>query len=376
ADWPAWADADLVRGYRALGVERPWEHQVEAADAAWAGRHTVLATSTGSGKSLAFWLPALSAVRRGAAGALLDPGRIESVTRRPTVLYLSPTKALAADQLAGLERLLAAAGTRDVRVATCDGDTSRDERRWVREHADVVLTNPDFLHFALLPAHPSWSRLLSSLAYVVVDECHAFRGVFGAHVALVLRRLRRLAGASGASPTFVLASATTSDPAASAARMLGVAADDVHAVTVDTSPAGRKTVVLWQPPELPGDGGPWAALLPAEDPWATVVPLPPGDGSAPDLPPAPGPEDADGEQAREAGEGTAGEATTRDDDVPEGDGGPPGRRPDGPRTAPEGSGPVGTGERLVALPRDRPRRTATAEVADLLADLVAAGARV
>ncbi|KSW29627.1 DEAD/DEAH box helicase [Cellulomonas sp. B6] len=364
ADWPAWADADVVRGYRALGVERPWEHQADAADAAWSGRHTVLATSTGSGKSLAFWLPALSAVRCGAAGALLDPGRIESVQRRPTVLYLSPTKALAADQLAALDRVLAAAGTRDVKVATCDGDTSRDERRWVRDHADVVLTNPDFLHFALLPAHASWSRVLASLAFVVVDECHAFRGLFGAHVALVLRRLRRLAAAYGASPVVVMASATTSDPAASAARLLGVDADDVHAVTADTSPAGRKTLVLWQPPELPGADSPWASLLPDEDPWATVVvAAPPPDvpdaaGGVDDHDPADDPTGPDGPHAR------ASRATGAEGPAPQP--GPPA----------EGSGPVGTGERLVAVPQDRPRRTATAEVADLLADLVAAGARV
>ena len=163
ADWPSWADADLVQGYRALGVDRPWLHQVEAADAAWSGRHTVLATSTGSGKSLAFWLPALSTARAASAGSLLDPGRIESVTRRATTLYLCPTKALAADQLAALDRLLVAGRTRDVRVSTCDGDTSLEERRWVQEHADVVLTNPDFLHFALLPQHRRWARLLGSL---------------------------------------------------------------------------------------------------------------------------------------------------------------------------------------------------------------------
>ena len=300
--WPAWADTDLVRGYRALGVESPWRHQVQAAQAAWSGRHTVLATSTGSGKSLAYWLPALSAVRGRAAEAALDPGRIESARRRASVLYLCPTKALAADQLAALGRLLTAAQVRDVRVATCDGDTSTDERRWVRDHADVVLTNPDFLHFSFLPQHERWSRLLTSLRYVVLDECHAFRGVFGAHVALVLRRLRRLAAAYGASPTFVLASATTADPAASAARLLGVDADEVEAVTDDASPAGRKTVVLWEPPELPGYGPdahtPWASLLPDEDPWST-----PGE------------------------------------------------------------------------PETLPRRTATAEVADLLADLVAHGGR-
>ncbi|HWV79169.1 MAG TPA: DEAD/DEAH box helicase, partial [Isoptericola sp.] len=135
SDWPAWADPGVVDGYRALGVDRPWTHQVEAADAARSGRHVALATSTGSGKSLAFWLPALTAVRGP------EPA---------TVLYLSPTKALAADQLAGLERLVAAMpGTRP-RVATCDGDTPTDERRWVTEHADVVLTNPDFLHFSML----------------------------------------------------------------------------------------------------------------------------------------------------------------------------------------------------------------------------------
>ncbi|WP_309135436.1 DEAD/DEAH box helicase [Cellulomonas sp.] len=353
ADWPDWADRDLVRGYRVLGVDRPWEHQVEAAEAVRGGHHTVLATSTGSGKSLAFWLPALTAVRAGAADAVLDPGRIESARRRPTVLYLSPTKALAADQLAGLVRLLDAAGTRDVRVATCDGDTGRDERRWVREHADVVLTNPDFLHFALLPQHRTWSRVLSSLAYVVVDECHAFRGVFGAHVGLVLRRLRRLAAAYGASPVVVLASATTADPAASAARLIGVDPADVHAVTADASPAGRKTVVLWQPPELPGGDGPWAALLPEDDPWATVLTVPATD--------VPREEDADGDG---------------DDPLPATDG--PGSvavASSAGASAPEGRGPLGTGEQLVAVPQDRPRRTATAEVAELLADLVTAGAR-
>lgn len=255
-DWPTWADPSLVAGYRALGVERPWEHQAVASDAAWSGRHVALATSTGSGKSLAFWLPALSSVRADAAARLLDPGRIESVARRGSVLYLSPTKALAADQLSGLQRLLDAAGTRDVRVATCDGDTGQDERRWVREHADVVLTNPDFLHFALLPYHRGWSRLLRDLRYVVVDEGHAYRGVFGAHVSLVLRRLRRLAAhyakEGDRPPTFVVASATSADPATSAARLVGVAPDDVVTVAQDTSPAGRKTFALWEPPVVVG----------------------------------------------------------------------------------------------------------------------------
>ena len=302
-EWPAWADPALVNGYRGLGVSLPWRHQVEAADAAWAGRHTVLATSTGSGKSLAYWLPSLTAVRADVVAGLLDPGRIETTTRRGAVLYLSPTKALAADQRASLDSLLAASSASDIRVATCDGDTPFAERRWVRDHADVVLTNPDYLHFALLPQHQRWARLLANLRYVVVDECHAYRGVFGAHVSLVLRRLRRLAdhyagaarvrrpGAPGL--TFVLASATTADPAASAARLVGVDADDVVAVTEDTSRSGRKTFALWQPPALPGfspfdDGAgppanepaadPWGVELAGDDPWSTADPSDATDG--------------------------------------------------------------------------------------------------
>jgi DEAD/DEAH box helicase domain-containing protein len=374
ADWPAWADADLVAGYRSLGVTRPWRHQVEASDAAWFGRHTVLSTSTGSGKSLAFWLPALSAVRADAAARALDPGRIESVTRRGSVLYLCPTKALAADQLAALDRLLTAARTRDVRVATCDGDTGPDERRWVQEHADAVLTNPDFLHFALLPQHRRWSRLLGSLRYVVLDECHAFRGVFGAHVAAVLRRLRRVAALYGADPVFLLASATTADPAVSAARLIGVEPTDVVSVSDDTSPAGRKTVALWQPAEVPPAAGPWSALLPEDDPWALPLDAPPvdvdrevgaisGDG---------------GEDVRRGGTGSGdadgidtGESDGRASDAASGSA----ERDPAPRPRTEGSGPRGTGEDLVAEDPDRPRRSATAEVADLLADLTAAGAR-
>ncbi|AEE44982.1 Protein of unknown function DUF1998 [Cellulomonas fimi ATCC 484] len=360
APWPTWADPDVVRAYRATGVSEPWQHQATAADAAWSGRHTVLATSTGSGKSLAFWLPALTAARGAVASGTLDPGRIESVARRATTLYLCPTKALAAGQLAALDTLLGAAALRDVRVATCDGDTALDERRWVQEHADLVLTNPDFLHFALLPQHRRWARLLGSLRYVVVDECHAFRGVFGAHVGLVLRRLRRVARSYGASPVFLLASATTADPAASAARLVGVDPDDVVAVTDDASPAGRKTFVLWQPPPLPGADAPWTDLLPDEDPWATPV-APPAGAARPDGGGPPAPDDAwavadDAWHAPASGT------------LP-----PVGPGPDAPGAA--GSGPLGTGERVVADAHDGPRRTATAEIADLLTDLVVAGAR-
>ncbi|GEA86467.1 hypothetical protein CCE01nite_04160 [Cellulomonas cellasea] len=415
ADWPSWADPDLVAGYRALGVERPWRHQVEAADAAWSGRHTVLATSTGSGKSLAFWLPSLTAVRTDRAAGLLDPGRIETVARRGSVLYLCPTKALAHDQLGGLDRLVTAARTRDIRVAACDGDTGFDERRWVQEHADVVLTNPDFLHFALLPNHRRWSRLLGSLRYVVVDECHAFRGVFGAHVAAILRRLRRLAVhyaptpagrrtdgpvlAGPGGPVFLLASATTADPAASAARLLGVGPDSIATVTEDTSPAGRKTFVLWQPPELPGASGPWADLVPEEDPWATPLPHPepvdPVITREPDRDASDGGAAVAGAAATETRTGTgshpggvgiqlSGGVTDPAADprslvavspvagLPTQDADPGGAAALAPH---EGSGPRGTGENVVTDPSDRPRRSVTAETADLLADLTAAGAR-
>ncbi|MFH5824956.1 DEAD/DEAH box helicase [Georgenia sp. AZ-5] len=261
ADWPAWADVDVVAGYRRLGVAAPWTHQVAAAEAAWQGRHTVIATGTGSGKSLAAWLPVLSAVREGAAQAASPAaGRIGAYTRRPTTLYLSPTKALAADQLVGLQKLLGAAGLRGVRVSTCDGDTPLSERDWARDHADVVLSNPDFLHFSLLPNHRRWQRLLRGLRYVVVDECHAYRGVLGAHVALVLRRLLRLAEYYGAAPTVVCASATTAEPALTASRLVGVPAEDVVAVTEDAAPAGRRSIALWQPALSQG----WAAAWPGQ----------------------------------------------------------------------------------------------------------------
>ncbi|WP_282946013.1 DEAD/DEAH box helicase [Cellulomonas endometrii] len=360
-DWPGWADADLVSGYRALGVERPWQHQAAAADAAWSGHHTVLSTSTGSGKSLAFWLPSLSAVRAQAAARTLDPGRIETVARRGSVLYLCPTKALAADQLHALDRLLTAARVRDIRVSTCDGDTAQEERRWVQEYADVVLTNPDFLHFALLPQHRRWARLLGSLRYVVLDECHAFRGVFGAHVAAVLRRLRRLAATYGADPVFLLASATTAEPAASAARLIGVAPHEVVSVADDASPAGRKTVALWQPAEVPAAAGPWSGLLPEDDPWALPLDEPPVDVDRD----APGAVAEDSPGAAVDGADVSARTAA------------PAPGPDAGSVGParEGSGPRGTGEDLVADDPDRPRRSATAEVADLLADLTAAGAR-
>jgi DEAD/DEAH box helicase domain-containing protein len=228
-DWPGWVPSALRDAFVRCGVERPWRHQVEAAEHAWGGRHVVVATGTASGKSLAYQLPVLS--------ALADD-------RRATALYLSPTKALGADQLRAVQGL----EIDDVRPASFDGDTPMPERDWARAHARWIFTNPDMLHRGILPSHARWASFFRRLRFVVVDECHGYRGVFGSHVALLLRRLRRVATKYGADPVFVLASATVSDPATSASRLAGV---PCVAVTDDASPQGARTVALWEPPLLP-----------------------------------------------------------------------------------------------------------------------------
>lgn len=239
AGWPSFVDARVVAAYRARGIERLWTHQRAALEALHAGRDTVLATGTGSGKSLAAWVPILSDL----AGQSRTT-RISEVHRRPTALYLAPTKALAADQLASLSALLDGAGL-GVRVASADGDTPWEAKEWARGNADIVVSNPDFLHHVLLPSHARWARLLAGLTYVIVDELHYWRGVSGSHVALVLRRLERLAAHLGAHPTFALLSATVRNPGQAAQRMIG--RTDVVAVTDDGSPAGAHYLALWQP---------------------------------------------------------------------------------------------------------------------------------
>lgn len=229
--FPGWVPDPLLAALRARGIHQLWSHQAEAADAAWSGQHVVVATGTASGKSLAFWLPSLGAAlqARGPKGQ-----------RGATTLYLAPTKALAHDQCAGLAGL-----GLDIRIATHDGDSSPEERAWTRSFADYVLTNPDMLHHSMLPAHSAWADFFRTLRFVVIDECHHYRGVFGAHVAAVLRRLRRVAGLYGASPTFILASATTAEPATTARRLIG---QPVRAVARDGSPRGSVTIGLWEPP--------------------------------------------------------------------------------------------------------------------------------
>ncbi|SHN02573.1 DEAD/DEAH box helicase [Cryptosporangium aurantiacum] len=227
-DWPTWAPQPLRDAFAARGVTRPWAHQVEAAEAAAAGESVVVATGTASGKSLAYQLPTLTAL-------LADD--------RATALYLSPTKALAADQLRGLLDIPGG-----IRPALYDGDTPDTEREWVRAHSRLVLTNPDMLHRGILPRHDMWASFFRRLRFVVVDECHAYRGVFGSHVAHVLRRLRRICARYRSAPVFVLASATVADPAGSAGALIGA---PVRAVTDDASPRGATTFALWEPPVSP-----------------------------------------------------------------------------------------------------------------------------
>ncbi|WP_084264419.1 DEAD/DEAH box helicase [Actinomadura macra] len=240
AAWPEWAPPLLVERLAAQGIEAPWKHQADAAEHAWTGRSVIIATGTASGKSLAYLLPSVAAIYAGE----------ENHHREGTILYLSPTKALAADQL----RALRALRLTRIRAATYDGDTPRDERTWVRQHANYVLTNPDMLHRSILPAHARWSSFLRRLRYVIIDEAHGYRGVFGSHVAHVLRRLRRLCARYHADPAFILASATTSEPATTASRLTGL---DVVAVDDDASPRGPATFALWEPPltELRGEHG-------------------------------------------------------------------------------------------------------------------------
>ena len=239
-DWPEWVP-DLVRGrLERAGVARPWTHQASAADLAWSGQPVVVATGTASGKSLAYLLPVLSAA-------------IES---EATTLYLSPTKALASDQLRAIRQLVLT----QVRAAAYDGDTPPQERDWVRAHANVVLTNPDMLHHSLLPSHQRWAAFYKRLRFVVVDECHGYRGVFGSHVAAVLRRLQRVAERYGSTPVFILASATVSDPGETAKRLLG---RDVREVTDDGSPRGGLQFALWEPPLLDVTGSTVSADHPA-----------------------------------------------------------------------------------------------------------------
>jgi DEAD/DEAH box helicase domain-containing protein len=210
-----------------------YEHQREAWDVAARGQHLILATGTASGKSLAFNLPVLDAIAREPKGR---------------ALYLYPTKALAQDQARALADLRAP----NVRAAIYDGDTP-GERRWqIRRWANVILTNPDMLHVGVLPHHDRWADVLHNLRYIVVDEAHVYRGVFGSHAGNVLRRLRRLAGVYGAEPQLLFASATIANPGELAASLSGV---EATVVDRDAAPRAERTIALWNPELLDAELG-------------------------------------------------------------------------------------------------------------------------
>ena len=239
-DWPSWVAPQLVARLTKLGIDSLWSHQVAAAECAWNGQDVIVATGTASGKSLAFQLPCLTSVIDGATRSTNGQHGAASVGN---TLYLAPTKALAEDQRTFLTGL----NLPGVRAATYDGDTPGAERSWVRRHANVVLTNPDMLHHGILPGHSAWRRFLHGLEYVVVDEAHHYRGVLGSHVAQLMRRLRRISARyrpDSGEPTFILASATTADPAECARRIVG---RPVRAVTADGSPRGSMELALVEP---------------------------------------------------------------------------------------------------------------------------------
>src|SRR6476469_3941961 len=223
----------------ARGVQELYEHQAEAWAAAARGEHVAVVTGTASVKSLAFNLPVLDALAA-------EPKR--------RAIYLYPTKALAQDQLRSLTELKVPR----VRPAIYDGDTEA-ERRWqIRKWSNLVLSNPDMLHVGVLPHHDRWGDVLANLAYVVIDEAHVYRGVFGSHVGNVLRRLRRIARIYGAEPQFLLASATIANPDRLAHSLLGV---DVTVVGDDAAPRAERTIVLWNPELLDEELGIRASAL-------------------------------------------------------------------------------------------------------------------
>lgn len=225
----------LAAALRTRGIDRLYSHQAEAWHAVQKGDHVVVVTPTASGKSLCYTLPVV-------AGAM---------KKQAKALYLFPTKALAQDQVAELLELNRA-GTLGVKAFTFDGDTPGDARAAVRLHGDIVVSNPDMLHQAILPHHTKWAQFFENLQYVVIDEIHTYRGVFGSHVANVLRRLKRVCAFYGSNPQFILCSATIGNPKAHAEALIE---HEVTAITESGAPTGDKQVLLWNPPVVNPDLG-------------------------------------------------------------------------------------------------------------------------
>ncbi|MGB7844923.1 MAG: DEAD/DEAH box helicase [Candidatus Acidiferrum sp.] len=249
AEFPEWVHNDLRAAYAAKGIRQLYSHQAAAAEAVHAGKNVVIVTPTASGKTLCYNLPVLNAILG------------DSDTR---ALYLFPTKALAQDQLAELydlnQRLDVSAwgenqadrskdrplrGASRFGVFTYDGDTPGDARKAIREKSHIVLTNPDMLHTGILPHHTRWTRVFENLRYIVIDELHTYRGVFGSHLCNVLRRLRRIAQFYGRTPQFICCSATIANPGELASRLIE---DEVEVQSENGAPAAEKTFVFYNPP--------------------------------------------------------------------------------------------------------------------------------
>src|SRR6266511_1558990 len=228
APFPSSLDPRLLEALRGRGVQQLYSHQAKAYDTVAKGENLVVVTPTASGKTLCYNLPVLQAL-------------VQQPESR--VLYLFPTKALAQDQLAELTELSKALP--DMRMYTYDGDTPQDARRSVRARANLVLTNPDMLHSGILPHHTKWVNLFQNLRYVVIDELHAYRGVFGSHLANVLRRLKRICRHYGSTPQFIMASATIANPRELAERLTGEA---VSEVSESGAPTGEKIFIVYNPP--------------------------------------------------------------------------------------------------------------------------------
>jgi DEAD/DEAH box helicase domain-containing protein len=230
---------DVREALGRIGIDSLYSHQADAWESVMRDGHTIVTTGTASGKSLCFNLPVL---------------HVLSCDRRARALYLYPTKALAQDQARRLSELRPPA----LRHAIYDGDTPREERSAIRKRSNVVLSNPDMLHVGILPHHTNWGDFLANLALVVVDEAHVYRGVFGSHVANVLRRLRRLANAYGTEPRFVLTSATIANPRELASKLTGL---DFHLIEKDGAPRGSREILMCNPPLIDERSGKRASSL-------------------------------------------------------------------------------------------------------------------
>lgn len=236
-DWPASLDSSLITIMRRMGINQPWRHQSEAIESVEKKMDTVIATPTASGKTLCYNLPVLNSI-------VTAPE-----TRAPRALYLFPTKALAQDQVAELNALSKALETEGyvIRARTFDGDTPQNARKAIRNSGQIVITNPDMLHAGILPHHTKWAHLFERLKYVIIDEIHQYRGIFGSHMANVIARLKRIARFYGSAPVFICLSATISNPAELASAIIG---KDVTSVERSGAPSGTRHFILYNPPVI------------------------------------------------------------------------------------------------------------------------------